>query len=57
MMHILKKTVKSIDPETNRYITVQELDDILKIVSPQLQDKDLTGLLDQFTDQINPVLI
>lgn len=49
--------MKSIDPEVNGYVTLQELDDILKMIFCQLHDKDLTGLLNQFTDPINQVLI
>lgn len=51
------RTIKDIDKDNNRYVTNQELDDILKMYYPELRHKQLIKLFDRFQDPIQPVLV
>jgi len=51
------RTIKTIDKENNGFVTSQELDDIIKVVYPELSDKYLVGLFKRFADPMNIILI
>ena len=51
------KLIRGIDRDNNGYVTITELDDILKITLPQLQPFNLTKLLKKFCSSANKVLL
>jgi len=53
----LIKTIKEIDKDRNGYVTNQELDDILVLCLPELNDICLLSLFKPFTDPINNILV
>jgi hypothetical protein len=42
------RCIRSIDFEHNRYVTITELDDIIKFNYPQLQSKDLFLIIKKY---------
>ena len=48
-MNKVMKTIKSIDKDHNGYITRCEFDDILKLEIPEIFDRELTAILNQFS--------
>lgn len=53
----IKRIIRQIDKDKTRCVTNQELEDIIQIVYPQLENKKLTVLFENFCDPMNPVLI
>ena len=52
------KCIREIDKESNGYVTIQELDDIFKVVYPEaLADKDIKRLFRRFSSIQNTLLI
>jgi len=50
-------TIQSIDKDHNGYVTQTELDDILRIVIPELKDKILKPIYLPFVSSANKVLV
>lgn len=50
-------TIKTIDRDQNGFVTVTELDDILKIVYPPLKGRDLTLFMEPFRSIQNRILV
>ena len=54
----IMRTVSEIDKDHNGYVTCTELDDILKLFYPhQLEDRDLTPIIQKFSSVQNKILI
>lgn len=52
------KIIREIDKDNNGFVTVTELDDILKIVYPsEFKDKDLSSFLKTYRSIQNKVLV
>ena len=51
------QTIREIDKDHNGYVTRTELDDILKLQYPELQDKDLIPVIKKFCSIQNKILI
>ena len=52
------KTVYSIDKDRNGYVTVTELDDILKLFYPdQLESRNITPIIKRFSSIQNRILV
>jgi len=49
--------IKQIDPDRNGYITNTELDDMIKIVYPELENSDLHQIIKPFCSLQNRVLV
>ena len=50
-------TIQGIDKDHNGYVTQTELDDILKIIVPELKDVNLKSVYLPFTSSANKVLV
>ena len=53
----IMRRIKTIDKDHNGYVTLQELDDIIKVCCPELLDRKLDKLFQRFSDPITKVLI
>jgi Ca2+-binding EF-hand superfamily protein len=53
----LVEMVKGIDKDHTGFVTRTELDDILKIISPELMKRDLTLIYRPFASNSNRILI
>ena len=53
----IKRTISEIDKDHNGYITSSELDDILKIYCPGLENASLTAIIQKFSSIQNKILI
>ena len=51
------RTIRYIDKDNNGYVTLTELDDILKLHYPKLQNKDLLSIIRKHRSVQNKILI
>jgi len=53
----LMRVIAEIDIDRNGYVTLTELDDILKMLFPELANRNLKSILMPFSSSANKVLI
>lgn len=51
------RTIRNIDRDNNGYVTITELDDILKIQYSELQNKDIQTAIKKFRSIQNRILV